>query len=171
VSATFDAKAGKIPRVIRSIATIGVSVFALALVGCERAPAPRVTASQPTPPVVSPSVSQPAPPPEKPVEPASAPASAPADDVPAYVTVAVKRSPDRMARVKAETRGDNTLILTTENAAKIVLRNESLPTRAIGSVFLRIDGKVIEWTRRQASLELERTPNGDWIVPDPASKP
>lgn len=139
---------------------------ALSLTGCEQPPATSQPASRP---VTSRPVSQPASQPASaPAEsqptsaPESQPASAPA--LPDYVKVLHKPDVAADPIVLAQVRGLDELLLDTRNVDRLRIDRTELPIERNGSVVLRIDDQVIEWTSRYPMLELQRHENGEWRI-------
>lgn len=124
-------------------------------------PASRPTASRPTSapasaPATAPAESQPTSAPE------SKPASAPA--LPDYVKVLHRIDVAADPIVTAEIRGLDELILDTQNVDGMRLDRTELPLERNGSIVLRIDSQVIEWTSRYPLLELQKHENGEWRI-------
>lgn len=72
----------------------------------------------------------------------------------------------RPAAVDAQLQAPRALVLDTTNVRRFRITRRNLPIAPGGSIALRVDGQVFEWTTRRAVLELAYTPSGGWRVVD-----
>ncbi|MGD8453117.1 MAG: hypothetical protein PVJ57_14965 [Phycisphaerae bacterium] len=146
----------------------GLLGVALLLVGCDGSGRRDVPAGEPPP------ATQPA---EKPDEAATAEpattqpateltpgeAAEPPEPLPDYIRVLERYDASEPARVHYEITSPHRLALETFNVRRLRIERRGLPMATSGSLALRLDGQVIEWTADSTVVEFERSANGVWV--------
>ncbi len=136
---------------------------------------PRVAVAAPT---STAEVPAPAPPPAKPLPAPSAPAPEPAPEpeptpqdpdedaarLPRYLKVLQSRPGSAALLPDASTEGARTVRIRSNDATVLRITRNGLPLTTRGSIVLRIDSQVFEWTPQHRTLDLGFSPSSGWSI-------
>lgn len=134
------------------------------------APQPATPPTQPQPATTKQQSTPPAPPPAKPEQhepeqpaPAEQTVETP-QELPAYLKLIRRIDPTRDATLEPHLRSPRTVELTTANVRRFRISRFALPMRASGSLVLRVDRQVFEWTSNRPTVEFVLQPASGWVV-------